>query len=381
MFKGYGKFIVVLYAVCSIIVAIISLFTLGTDTETFMYFWMMLQIIFSTAYFSMIFIWILANPPRREVKAKLDEAPEEFKRLLAYMEEKNLLDYDGLKLKLIVSNCIYNTCKCMLWIGIILLFATFEGLDEIFLQYSILILVVSIVGITLTKRIVRETDYEYKYLYKREIIPTLVNWMNNNLQYVPLDSEKVKEYEKLYIQSEFDKNLEYVDAEDYIEGLVVANTYVKMADVAVGRENLEGEDVRIFRGLFAHFDNINYLNFKEIAVRSEIDYYKVNTLKVATNNKQFNKDFTIYTSNDYAVRKMEMTGFLDAVVALRKKYDCVFDFIIREGEIYIQIDLDNVFEPDLWDRTKGRLPLYKHYLQYKLLFDIFFLVRELVEHL
>ena len=381
MFKGYGKFIVVLYAVCSIIVAIISLFTLGTDTETFMYFWMMLQIIFSTAYFSMIFIWILANPPRREVKAKLDEAPEEFKRLLAYMEEKNLLDYDGLKLKLIVYNCIYNTCKCMLWIGIILLFATFEGLDEIFLQYSILILVVSIVGITLTKRIVRETDYEYKYLYKREIIPTLVNWMNNNLQYVPLDSEKVKEYEKLYIQSEFDKNLEYVDAEDYIEGLVVANTYVKMADVAVGRENLEGEDVRIFRGLFAHFDNINYLNFKEIAVRSEIDYYKVNTLKVATNNKQFNKDFTIYTSNDYAVRKMEMTGFLDAVVALRKKYDCVFDFIIREGEIYIQIDLDTVFEPDLWDRTKGRLPLYKHYLQYKLLFDIFFLVRELVEHL
>ena len=381
MFKGYGKFIVVLYAVCSIIVAIISLFTLGTDTETFMYFWMMLQIIFSTAYFSMIFIWILANPPRREVKAKLDEAPEEFKRLLAYMEEKNLLDYDGLKLKLIVYNCIYNTCKCMLWIGIILLFATFEGLDEIFLQYSILILVVSIVGITLTKRIVRETDYEYKYLYKREIIPTLVNWMNNNLQYVPLDSEKVKEYEKLYIQSEFDKNLEYVDAEDYIEGLVVANTYVKMADVAVGRENLEGEDVRIFRGLFAHFDNINYLNFKEIAVRSEIDYYKVNTLKVATNNKQFKKDFTIYTSNDYAVRKMEMTGFLDAVVALRKKYDCVFDFIIREGEIYIQIDLDTVFEPDLWDRTKGRLPLYKHYLQYKLLFDIFFLVRELVEHL
>lgn len=381
MFKGYGKFIVVLYAVCSIIVAIISFFTLGTDTETFMYFWMMLQIIFSTAYFSMIFIWILANPPRREVKAKLDEAPEEFKRLLAYMEEKNLLDYDGLKLKLIVYNCIYNTCKCMLWIGIILLFATFEGLDEIFLQYSILILVVSIVGITLTKRIVRETDYEYKYLYKREIIPTLVNWMNNNLQYVPLDSEKVKEYEKLYIQSEFDKNLEYVDAEDYIEGLVVANTYVKMADVAVGRENLEGEDVRIFRGLFAHFDNINYLNFKEIAVRSEIDYYKVNTLKVATNNKQFNKDFTIYTSNDYAVRKMEMTGFLDAVVALRKKYDCVFDFIIREGEIYIQIDLDTVFEPDLWDRTKGRLPLYKHYLQYKLLFDIFFLVRELVEHL
>lgn len=381
MFKGYGKFIVVLYAVCSIIVAIISFFTLGTDTETFMYFWMMLQIIFSTAYFSMIFIWILANPPRREVKAKLDEAPEEFKRLLAYMEEKNLLDYDGLKLKLIVYNCIYNTCKCMLWIGIILLFATFEGLDEIFLQYSILILVVSIVGITLTKRIVRETDYEYKYLYKREIIPTLVNWMNNNLQYVPLDSEKVKEYEKLYIQSEFDKNLEYVDAEDYIEGLVVANTYVKMADVAVGRENLEGEDVRIFRGLFAHFDNINYLNFKEIAVRSEIDYYKVNTLKVSTNNKQFNKDFTIYTSNDYAVRKMEMTGFLDAVVALRKKYDCVFDFIIREGEIYIQIDLDTVFEPDLWDRTKGRLPLYKHYLQYKLLFDIFFLVRELVEHL
>lgn len=381
MFKGYGKFIVVLYAVCSIIVAIISLFTLGTDTETFMYFWMMLQIIFSTAYFSMIFIWILANPPRREVKAKLDEAPEEFKRLLAYMEEKNLLDYDGLKLKLIVYNCIYNTCKCMLWIGIILLFATFEGLDEIFLQYSILILVVSIVGITLTKRIVRETDYEYKYLYKREIIPTLVNWMNNNLQYVPLDSEKVKEYEKLYVQSEFDKNLEYVDAEDYIEGLVVANTYVKMADVAVGRENLEGEDVRIFRGLFAHFDNINYLNFKEIAVRSEIDYYKVNTLKVATNNKQFNKDFTIYTSNDYAVRKMEMTGFLDAVVALRKKYDCVFNFIIREGEIYIQIDLDTVFEPDLWDRTKGRLPLYKHYLQYKLLFDIFFLVRELVEHL
>lgn len=381
MFKGYGKFIVVLYAVCSIIVAIISLFTLGTDTESFMYFWMMLQIIFSTAYFSMIFIWILANPPRREVKAKLDEAPEEFKRLLAYMEEKNLLDYDGLKLKLIISNCIYNTCKCMLWIGIILLFATFEGLDEIFLQYSILILVVSIVGITLTKRIVRETDYEYKYLYKREIIPTLVNWMNNNLQYVPLDSEKVKEYEKLYIQSEFDKNLEYVDAEDYIEGLVVANTYVKMADVAVGRENLEGEDVRIFRGLFAHFDNINYLNFKEIAVRSEIDYYKVNTLKVSTNNKRFNKDFTIYTSNDYAVRKMEMTGFLDAVVALRKKYDCVFDFIIREGEIYIQIDLDTVFEPDLWDRTKGRLPLYKHYLQYKLLFDIFFLVREFVEHL
>ena len=381
MFKGYGKFIVVLYAVCSIIVAIISLFTLGTDTETFMYFWMMLQIIFSTAYFSMIFIWILANPPRREVKAKLDEAPEEFKRLLAYMEEKNLFDYDGLKLKLIVSNCIYNTCKCMLWIGIFLLFATFEGLDEIFLQYSILILVVSIVGITLTKRIARETDYEYKYLYKREIIPTLVNWMNNNLQYVPLDSEKVKEYEKLYIQSEFDKNLEYVDAEDYIEGLVVANTYVKMADVAVGRENLEGENVRIFRGLFAHFDNINYLNFKEIAVRSEKDYYKVNTLKVSTNNKQFNKDFTIYTSNDYAVRKMEMTGFLDAVVALRKKYDCVFDFIIREGEIYIQIDLDTVFEPDLWDRTKGRLPLYKHYLQYKLLFDIFFLVRELVEHL
>ena len=98
-----------------------------------------------------------------------------------------------------------------------------------------------------------------------------------------------------------------------------------------------------------------------------------------TKIEQIDKNFIVYTSNEDAVVAMRSTGFLDAIMELRKKHDCKFEIIIREGEIYIQIPLRDVFEPNLMDMTGGRKTLYKHYQHYKLFFDIFHITRNFVE--
>ena len=369
----------ILYFIGMIAVFALSESTIDFSSDDFWGFIFLTESCYTVTFLTVLFVKELSYPSEQKVNSNIFNAPEEFNNILQYMEERNLLDFGTVQKKLAAFTFLRRINFIIMVVAFLIIYSEIGDLWEPFYYIGPGAFIISLIFVYVFGQIVEKDIHEFVYMYKKEIIPTLLNQMNNNLNYVAIDPEKLEEYETLYKRSEFSRDSEYIKAEDFIEGLVVADITVRMADMLVSKEGDDGGNVKIFEGLFAHFKNVNYDSMKEISIRTSPDYGKLDSLKVITGNEEFDKNFIVYTSNEDAVVAMRSTGFLDAIMELRKKHDCKFEIIIREGEIYIQIPLINVFEPNVMDMTGGRKTLYKHYQHYKLFFDIFHITRNFIE--
>lgn len=379
MQKKTKLFWLILYFIGMIAVFALSESTIDFSSDDFLGFIFLTEFCYTVTFLTVLFVKELSYPSVQKINSNILNAPEEFNNILQYMEERNLLDFGTVQKKLAIVTFLRRITFIIMVLAFLIIYSEIGDFWEPFYYIGPGVFIISLIFVYVFGQIVEKDIHEFVYMYKKEIIPTLLNQMNNNLKYVAIDPEKLDEYETLYKRSEFSRDFEYIKAEDFIEGLVVADITVRMADMLVSKEGNDGENVKVFEGLFAHFKNVNYDSMKEISIRTSPDYGKLDSLKVITGNEEFDKSFIVYTSNEDAVVAMRSTGFLDAIMELRKKHDCKFEIIIREGEIYIQIPLRNVFEPNIMDMTGGRKTLYKHYQHYKLFFDIFHITRNFIE--
>lgn len=349
------------------------------STQVLGSFLILMEFCYTVFFVTVFFTKEIAFPSVQKIDANILNAPEEFNNILQYMEARNILDFGIIQKKLSLVVLFRRVTFVMMVVSFFVMVSEMGDMLGSFYYMAPITFIVSIVFLRILNKYNDENMNEFVYMYKKEIIPTLLNQMNRNLNYVPLDPEKIEEYEKLYERSEFSRDFENLKAEDFIEGYVVADITVRMADIIATKEGPEGENLKLFGGLFAHFDNVKYNSMKEIAIRTDKDYGKLDSLKVLTGNQEFDKNFIVYTSNQDIVIDMKASGYLDALMELRNKHDCKFEIIIREGEIYIQIPFMDVFEPNFFDITGGRKTLYQHYRHYKLFFDVFHITRNFIE--
>ena len=245
-----------------------------------------------------------------------------------------------------------------------------------FLKYTLFAGIGAGAVLFFTKEIYKTELNEYEFIYKKEVIPTMLSLMNPNFKYVPTDLKKQEEYEELYERSSFTPALEAVYTEDYIEGYAVADTYMRLCDAEVVKLDSEEAEYTTFQGLFANFSGIHYEDHREITITTDT---KELMSRIDTYHEKFNKAHKIYSSNTLVCDRMVKEGLCDAVLKLEEEYQCLFDITIRHGEVFIRTHVGNTFEPKINDTSKGVQLLYEHYRKFKLLFDVFYMVKSYIE--
>ena len=102
--KNIGTFL--LYFVISIAILVLSVVGINTGNgmDNFV-FWFILQLCFTIIFFIAIFVKEIIKPSN-DIDANVKNAPEEFKKILNYMQERNLLDSEASRIKLYILSRI-----------------------------------------------------------------------------------------------------------------------------------------------------------------------------------------------------------------------------------------------------------------------------------
>ena len=371
--KNLGSWIV--FIAVTILITIFSYKEVNTgNIADNLMFWFVFESCFVFVFIIWFFVKSLITP--KDIELDYKNIPEEFKRILNVMEDRNLLDYEALRIKILILSSIKAVATWGLVISLLIIFGSDGYLEGDTIKTLFIIALISGGALFAVKGVLNRDRNEYIYMYKKEVIPTLLNEMNPNFKYVPIDLEKQKEYEELYDRSSFTSNLDSIYTEDYIEGYAVADTYMKLAEVKALKVDSSDEEYTEFHGIFAHFDSINYKDYKEITISGRT---RELIPEVDTHNPEFYKHYKIFSSNTEKVQTMINKGLCDELLVIHNKYGCLFDITIRQGEVYIRINVGETFDPDIKDSSKGVRPLYEHYTKFKMLFDIFYTIRSYLD--
>lgn len=133
--KNIGTFL--LYFVISIAILVLSVVGINTGNgmDNFV-FWFILQLCFTIIFFIAIFVKEIIKPSN-DIDANVKNAPEEFKKILNYMQERNLLDSEASRIKLYILSRIRLMSITILVIAFVIVFGSEGDIEGDFLKYTL----------------------------------------------------------------------------------------------------------------------------------------------------------------------------------------------------------------------------------------------------
>ncbi len=334
-------------------------------------------VVFTLVYSVFAATIVLVKENKNEIDVDEFKEDKEFSLIYQDLLKKDLGKYDGMQFKIAFLLTILKIVRIIFFIGILSCMFWYEMEEYAYLLYSLFISVVFGLIVKNLKSISDNYVNEYTLIYKREVIPALLQNMNPNLTYKISDAELQEEFKTIYKVADFSNRYDEINTEDYIEGYYDSPVYLKMAD-ATSLSDTEESPVTEFKGLLACFYNIDYKNNDCIEIRTTSDARKSRHIK-ASNNEEFNKEFIIYATSDEELARLENSDIQSKILKINNRNLCDFDIVIRNGKVFIRVWLKNIFEPDFFDATQGHKTLYEHYEVVKIVFDLFDAVREYLE--
>lgn len=215
---------------------------------------------------------------------------------------------------------------------------------------------------------------KYTNTYKTEVIGKLIKSINPNLTYQPeVYGTMVSSINQLYKQAKFD-NLAYncFDVDDYIEGFLSQNVYIKMCDLDVENETEDVEDHTrhrsvVFRGLFAMTNcNIDIgTNIKikkhEIRVFDSKDRFKLD-------DEVFEKHFDVYTQNGVKTMQILTPDIMEQLVNFVDASGIKFEVVFDGNKILFRFFTGKMFEPSVFKDSMDSeiLTFYSNILRFTL---------------
>ena len=245
----------------------------------------------------------------------------------------------------------------------------------------------SVAGLALTNKEVIQGRREYKTVFKREVIPELIKQINSNLEYNVTYPMQQKKYIQFYLNSSFLVNGHpyNIDTEDYIEGNLDDTMAASIVDVSVRNNdpNLVGIDRSIgeFTGLFGVFYDKAIKDDIDLRIRtiSEVEDYKMNSFQ--TGFDKFDKKYKVYDVYGNIVERLTYDGMFYDLYNIHDKYGTYPEIVIKGKYIYIRTYGEKLFEPNLYDKSRGFKPLYEYYVQLKTVLEVSEIVRKYMENL
>lgn len=350
--------------------SVVSMLLLGVFNNTeFKDFFLKLfgiSIMFFTAmFFVFIFLIFIFADSKTSYTADLKDVPQEFENIYNALYEKYIEELEPLKKRIRLRNIIG---KILLGMAIICIpLANYTGIISSQIGLIITFIAIASIGAQIILYKYNKADNKfYKQTYKKYVIKDLINMINNNVTYEPENLSKIEYYKRKYVDARFWLDIWGFNAEDFIEG-EIDNCPVKISDVTVKRNVRRYKT--IFEGIFAYVDYNKHV-MPNVVISRKFLVGNDGETKINFENELFEKYFNVYSQNEFYAKKLLNDGLLETVLKFRMKYNMDFDVSLINGKIYIKIYSFSIFEPEIFDKTKGKQDLYTHYCFAKFILEL-----------
>lgn len=200
--------------------------------------------------------------------------------------------------------------------------------------------------------------HESKYIdfYKREVISNFFKLLNDNLTYLRTRNE-ITEIIEEYKSSKFNKLLDAFEANDFVEGYIDKDVFVKMCGLHVSfgagkhKHNLRINSVFSFA----------YLNkYLKTQIRISTKHKKEkNVLKI--DNELFEKIYQVSSKNEEEASKILKEEIINYLIEFYNENNINFEIILKSNRLYIRFFRDGMFEPKIYTNSINKELLLKDF--------------------
>lgn len=213
---------------------------------------------------------------------------------------------------------------------------------------------------------------KYKKTYKNEIVSNFIKLINNKLTYKP-DGQELSSMEDDYRKASFDNkvfNRFYPD--DYIEGLLNNEFFVKMSDLHIQhhvRSGKHSHTYEVFHGIFVQTEcNKSIGTYIKISKNQLKMFGQQN--RVEMDSQEFEKYFDIYSENKILTMQLLTSDVMATLIDFYNKYNIEYEVVIRNNRIYMRFFTGAMFEPKIFGNSMDKELLLKYYCILKFIVDV-----------
>lgn len=295
-------------------------------------------------------------------KIILDNIPQEFEQIYEKLYYMNIAQLEIMRKKVRIRTIFQ---QIFFWLTLIS-YLILKTEDELFNGITILIfLIIGILSFVLFL-IITILNFKYKNIYKssykKEIISNFIKLLNQNLEFKPVASN-LSQIMYNYKLAGFDNNIfNRFFADDYIEGFIENDVFIKMSDIKVQYETRgKNNSVRtLFEGIFA-MTNSN----KNIGTTVKIIKDKFKILdkkdKVVMDSEEFESYFDVYSQNKIIAMQILTSDVMELLLNFYKKYLLNFEIVFENNTIFLRFHTGPMFEPKIFGSSMDKETLFLYY--------------------
>lgn len=213
---------------------------------------------------------------------------------------------------------------------------------------------------------------KYKETYKSEIIANFIKLINNKLVYKS-NSQELLSMEDDYKKASFDNkvfNRFYPD--DYIEGILNNEFFVKMSDLHIQHHVKSGKHshtYEIFQGIFVQTEcNKDIGTYIKIS-KNQLKMFGQRD-RVEMDSQEFEKYFDIYSENKILTMQLLTSDVMATLIDFYNKYNIDYEIVIRNNKIYMRFFTGAMFEPKVFGNSMDKELLLRYYCILKFIVDV-----------
>lgn len=210
-------------------------------------------------------------------------------------------------------------------------------------------------------------NYKYKKTYtntyKNEIISNFIKLLNDKLIYKP-NFNASQQIQKDYIEANFEsRNFNRFYQDDYIEGNLDTDIYVKMVDIHLQNVTGSGKNrhtEEIFQGILGLTKCSKDINTYIKISKNKIKLFDSSS-RVEMDSQEFEKYFDIYSEDKILAMRILTADTMEYLINFYKKYELDFEIVFRNDKIYLRFFTGPMFEPKIFGNSMDKELLFIYY--------------------
>jgi len=302
----------------------------------------------------------------------LENIPAEFENMYENLYNNHIQALEKLRKKVRWRTAVQYISLALFIIGYVFIEAEEVVISRKIDSYIMLIGIISLfITIIFT---VMNMKYKKKYVesYKKEIVSSFIKLINHQLNYNPLDVNRLK-IQGDYKKAGFDnKRFNRFYPDDYTYGIIEDDINIEMCDLHVQNHTGSGKNSHteeIFQGIFA-YTKCN----KNIGTYIKVSKNKIKILeqqnRVEMDSEEFEEYFDIYSENKILAMQLLTSDIMETLIEFHNKYYLNYEIVFRDDIIYIRFFTGAMFEPKIFGNSMDKELLYIYYCIFKFIVDI-----------
>lgn len=284
-------------------------------------------------------------------KVKEYNIPGEFEKLYNELNNKN-------EAVLSVLAKEVKTRKIVLTVfGLVILTAIISFLLN--MNKNLGIAIILILGvISLLYAINTKTITKKGPIYKKQLYNEFIKIMNYKLIYEEVLNQN-SEIENWYNEAEFgDQMCVGLTGDDYIEGYIDENVFIKMADIETFKFGYRKRRL-LFKGLFSITDcNKNIGTY--IKVTNNTKYSLQNMESITITGQELQNNFAIYGKNKILAEQIFNQDIMQIIKDFYNEHGIIFEIVIKNDKIYLRFYTGETFASEILGTVMEKHELYRY---------------------